>query len=102
MQHMPGDNDEYVIRPQRAGQSNRTAIWPALHAPSSSMLPDHEHIARAHIRANASGFTHEKPRAERDGRLQNQASSPALRGAPVSKPERVFAKRAELPRRSHA
>ena len=50
----------------------------------------------------APGFTHEKPRAERDGRPQNRASSPALRGAPVSEPERVFAKRAELLKRSHA
>jgi hypothetical protein len=49
-----------------------------------------------------SGFTHEKPRAERDGRPQNRASSPALRGASVSEPECVFATRAELLKRSHA
>ncbi len=48
------------------------------------------------------GFTHEKPRAEQDERLQNRASSPALRGASASKPERVFAERAQLPKRSHA
>jgi hypothetical protein len=32
-----------------------------------------------------SGFTHEKPQAERKETLQNRASSPALRGASAAK-----------------
>ena len=65
--------------------------------------PEEAHRALATaIGEHTPGFTHEKPRAERDGRPQNRASSPALRGAPVSEPERVFAKRAELLKRSHA
>jgi DNA primase len=48
------------------------------------------------------GFTHEKPGAERDGRLQNRTPSPALRGASAAKPQGVFAEWAQLPKRSHA
>ncbi len=48
------------------------------------------------------GLTHEKPRAEQHRRFQNRASSPTLRGASVSKPERVFAERTRRPKRSHA
>ena len=37
------------------------------------------------------GFTHETPRAGRDGKLRNRTSPPALGGTPAAKPERVFA-----------
>jgi hypothetical protein len=42
------------------------------------------------------GFTHAKPEAEQDGKLQNFHFSPSPRGAAFSKPWRVFAERAEL------
>jgi hypothetical protein len=44
-----------------------------------------KHVAEA-IVMKTPGFTHEKPRAEGNGRLQNRPSPPALRGVSASKP----------------
>jgi hypothetical protein len=47
-------------------------------------------------------YPHEMPRAERDGKLDNRASLPPLRGASASKRERMSVEQAWLPKRSHA
>jgi|tagenome__1003787_1003787.scaffolds.fasta_scaffold19666562_1 hypothetical protein len=48
------------------------------------------------------GFTHEKPEAERDTRSSNCEASPVAKGAAISKPKRVVAEQTPLLEQSHA
>jgi hypothetical protein len=89
-----------------SGSGRRTGssclVLPSYLSVSEDGVTEQKTVSAAAEVSFRAGFTHEKPRAERDGKIQNRTSSPAFSGAPVSEPGRAFAEPAERPRCSRA